>query len=72
MKKYYSQCLICKSDRIFLLRGYERHNLVKCKNCGFVFQRVIPTAEELESHYHIYSYDKEQYFSPVTAMILHK
>jgi len=66
MKEYHSKCLVCRSDRIFPLKGYERHNLVKCKNCGFVFQRVNPTAEELESHYHSYSYDKEHYISPVT------
>ncbi len=66
MKQYNSKCPVCKSDRIFKLKGYERHDLTKCKKCGFVFEGVIPTSEELEMHYCNYSYDKEQYLSPIT------
>src|SRR5947207_2946364 len=66
MKEFHTKCLICDSHKISPLKGYEKHDLAKCKNCGFVFMRAIPTIEELKNHYDTYSYDETQYLSPLT------
>ena len=45
---------------------YQKHQLVKCSNCGFVFMERIPSAEELDTHYAKYNYTVESYLSPIT------
>ncbi len=48
------QCEICGHDKLKLFEVYPRwHNLeiVKCKNCGYVFTRQIPDAEEYKKLY---------------------
>lgn len=64
---FHNHCLLCNSNALKNLVGYEKHNLVKCKNCGFVFIKKIPSLSELESHYSNYVYDREQYLSPLTV-----
>jgi 2-polyprenyl-3-methyl-5-hydroxy-6-metoxy-1,4-benzoquinol methylase len=59
-------CLICESKDLYALAGYEANNLIKCKNCRFVFMSNIPTNEELQNHYSTYSYGQQQYLSPLT------
>lgn len=66
MDKLHKNCLICKSEKLNPLNGYNKYSLVKCGNCGFVFMQQIPTTEELNRHYSNYSYDREQYLSPIT------
>lgn len=57
---FHKLCLICNRSNIFALDGYERHDLLKCADCGFVFMRKIPTNKELEDYYSIYAYEKEK------------
>ena len=57
---FHKLCLICNGSNINTLSGYERHDLLKCENCGFVFMRKIPTGTELENYYSIYAYEKEK------------
>ena len=68
MKKH-SNCLICYSTDIKPLKSYyNKHGLVKCKNCGFVFIDKVPTEEELNAHYSVYSYGREDHLSPITVI----
>lgn len=60
----HKQCLICNSSDLTSLRGYEKHFLIKCSNCSFVFAKKIPTQKELELHYE--GYGRNDYLSPIT------
>ena len=60
----HKHCLICKSSSLKNLRGYEKHFLIKCSNCNFVFAKKKPTREELELHYD--GYGRDDYLSPIT------
>lgn len=62
--KEYRNCLVCQSEKLNDLAGYERHFLTQCANCGFVFAKAIPTPEELEKHYQ--GYGRNDYLSPIT------
>lgn len=62
----HKKCLICDSSNLKQMKGFERHQLVKCSNCSFVFMERIPTLEELNEHYSSYSYDSNEYESPIT------
>lgn len=59
-------CLVCNSQNIGAIKGYEMHQLGKCNDCGFVFMLRIPSQQELADYYSVYSYGKEQYLSPLT------
>ncbi len=50
----YRHCLICSSENIKPLVGYESAFLNSCKNCGFVFCNRIPSDKELSKHYKNY------------------
>jgi 2-polyprenyl-3-methyl-5-hydroxy-6-metoxy-1,4-benzoquinol methylase len=64
----HTNCLICSSSQIHQLpRYYEKHSLVKCRSCSFVFAQRNPTFEELNAHYSNYSYDTEAVLSPLTV-----
>lgn len=60
----FNRCLICSSDAIHSLKGYEKHFLVKCSSCSFVFADKIPSNEELVEHYK--GYGRNDYLSPLT------
>ena len=63
----HEKCLICSSGKLKQLPGYyEKHGLIKCKSCGFVFMEKIPTIDELNLFYSKYSYDSDSYLSPMT------
>jgi 2-polyprenyl-3-methyl-5-hydroxy-6-metoxy-1,4-benzoquinol methylase len=62
----HNSCLVCSSSRLEAMRGYEIHQLHRCKDCTFVFMVRIPTDEELENHYARYSYQGEVALSPLT------
>jgi 2-polyprenyl-3-methyl-5-hydroxy-6-metoxy-1,4-benzoquinol methylase len=66
----HKKCLVCGSTSISSLKDYEKHYLVNCKNCGFVFSQAIPTAEELENHYK--GYGRNDYLSPITIKRYHE
>lgn len=63
-------CLICSSKNISALKGYEKHHLVKCSSCKFVFSQAIPTSEELQNHYK--GYGRNDYLSPITVKRYHE
>lgn len=57
-------CLVCNSEALQKMENYESAHLCKCKSCGFVFCRQIPTPQELEEHYE--GYGRNDYLSPIT------
>jgi 2-polyprenyl-3-methyl-5-hydroxy-6-metoxy-1,4-benzoquinol methylase len=61
---HHKLCLVCNSEKIRDLKGYETNHLCKCSSCGFVFCKPIPTAEELKKHYE--GYGRNDYLSPIT------
>lgn len=66
----HTSCLLCESKNIKALKGYEKHYLVKCSNCDFVFTERIPTLEELIKHYE--GYGRNDYLSPITIKRYHE
>ena len=63
---FHQACIVCGSQNLKNLDGYEESGLCRCQNCSMVFSRKIPTLKELEDHYRNYSYSKEVFVSPVT------
>lgn len=66
----HKSCFVCNGANIHALRGYERHDLVKCFDCGFVFMRKIPTSRELEDYYAVYAYEREKEIPEPTRLSL--
>lgn len=62
--EYFKACLLCGTEKLSPLKKYERHHLVKCGRCGFVFSRRKPTLPELLSIYDFYPIF--QTISPIT------
>jgi 2-polyprenyl-3-methyl-5-hydroxy-6-metoxy-1,4-benzoquinol methylase len=60
----FKACLLCGSENVFALPGYERHQLVKCPSCEFIFCRPIPSIDELKTHYE--SYPRANSISEIT------
>ena len=60
----HENCLICESTKLHPLQEYKKSHLYKCKNCGFIFAKKIPSVTELEEHYK--SYGRNDYLSPIT------
>ncbi len=67
----HTSCVLCESSDIIKLSKFEKHQLVKCGNCGFVFMSRIPTEEELNAHYKLYSYSSNSKVSPLTIQSYH-
>lgn len=61
----HAKCLICRSNRLRPLSGYEKDHLCKCRQCGFVFSKAIPSEAELIDHYK--GYGRNDYLSPITV-----
>ncbi len=53
----FKKCLICNSNDLSILKGYEKNHLCKCGNCGFVFSQKIPLHTELLNEYSKYPRD---------------
>ena len=66
MNNEHKNCLLCNSINLFKLKNYEKHQLIKCSDCGFVFMSRIPSLEDLEKHYKTYSYTNK-IISPLTV-----
>jgi len=64
MHQTHNYCLLCNSSTLYTLRRYDKDYLVKCKSCGFVFCKKIPTNDELTIHYQ--KYTRGGYVSPIT------
>ena len=63
-------CILCNSNKITPLIGYESNFLCKCSNCSFVFANKIPTKYELEVHYD--GYGRNDYLSAITIKRYHE
>ena len=66
----HKNCILCESDSLLKIKGYEQQHLVKCKSCKFVFCEPIPSIEELEVHYK--GYGRNDYLSPITIKRYHQ
>lgn len=51
----FKTCLLCGSDRLCAMQGYEKDHLCKCRSCGFVFAQRIPSQKELLDEYAQYA-----------------
>ncbi len=60
----HKKCLICNFPQLQPMQGYEEAHLCKCRSCGFVFSKQIPSKEELIAHYE--GYGRNDYLSPIT------
>jgi 2-polyprenyl-3-methyl-5-hydroxy-6-metoxy-1,4-benzoquinol methylase len=70
MSQSHKSCLVCSSKTIDSINGYENAHLSKCKSCGFVFSKKIPTQQELITHYQ--DYGRDDYLSPITIKRYHE
>src|SRR3954471_10527613 len=52
---YFQNCLLCGSDQLRVLQGYEKDHLCKCKKCSFVFSQRIPSQQALIDEYAMYA-----------------
>ena len=68
----HQKCFVCNSPEIEELKGYEKHQMSQCRNCGFVFMSRIPSDAELQAHYGMYAYGTQQYLSPLTIESFNK
>ena len=66
----HKNCILCGSGSIKKMKNYEKHHLVKCLSCKFVFCEPIPTELELEKHYE--NYGRNDYLSPLTIKRYHE
>jgi len=48
-------CHVCGFGQHQPLRNYEKHHLVRCRRCSFVFSNIKPTEEELRQVYEGYN-----------------
>lgn len=62
--KDHSSCILCNSNKLKILIGYEKAHLCKCVSCGFVFSIKNPSDNELETYYQ--NYGINNYLSPLT------
>ena len=61
----HKECLVCKGSSLKYLQKYSESYLCKCKDCGFVFSKRIPSEQELIEHYQ--GYGRQDYLSDVTV-----
>lgn len=66
----HQHCLVCGSGKLKALSGFEKHHLVKCSSCGFVFCKPIPSKEELDKVYE--GYGRNDYLSDLTIKAYEK
>lgn len=69
---YHEACISCGSASLLSLKGYERHELGRCTNCGLTFILRIPEAHELAAFYSKYSYSQDPWISPITIKRYHE
>lgn len=61
---FHRTCIVCNSEHIVDMTGYEKAFLCKCSDCGMVFARKIPLRSELDNYYK--NYGTNNYLSPLT------
>src|ERR1700752_1418948 len=60
----HAHCLICNSNQLKILAGYEKAHLCQCGSSSFVFSKEIPSQEVLDNYYR--NYGVNNYLSPIT------
>jgi len=65
--KEHKSCILCNSNKLIDLKGFEKAYLCKCGNCGLVFSKKIPELSELENYYKNYGVQRN---SAVRKIIL--
>lgn len=68
----HTKCILCESNQLAPIKGYEKHDLVRCKRCSMVFIATIPSEEELASFYSTYAYSEDKWISPITIKRYHE
>lgn len=63
-------CIVCGSDNLKALNGFEHASLTRCGECGMVFSSANPTLRELEEYYK--GYGRNDYLSPITIKRYHE
>ncbi len=61
----FNRCLLCGSNALIPMKGYENTFLVRCSSCRFVFCKRKPTNDELKVHYA--SYPRTNAISEITV-----
>jgi len=64
MENVLKKCILCGSEKLKALPGYEFAWLCKCSRCSMVFSSRNPSMEELEDYYK--GYGRNDYLSPLT------
>ncbi len=60
----HKNCILCNSDKLIDLKGFEKAYLCKCISCSLVFSKRIASKEELYDYYK--NYGINTYLSPLT------
>ena len=55
----WDKCYLCDSP--LLKNFYKEKDIVKCKNCSFVFYKPVPSQEDLDLVYS--QYEREEYIT---------
>ncbi len=61
----FKSCIICESQELKILHQYQRAHLCKCRNCGMIFTKKIPSLFELTNYYE--NYGSTHYKSEITT-----
>lgn len=70
-EEYFNACPLCGSKDLHEVKEYSHQHLVKCRNCGFVFSRKIPSDEDLAYVYNTF-FIIQQSVSPITVKRYHE
>ncbi|MDQ3193222.1 MAG: class I SAM-dependent methyltransferase [Bacteroidota bacterium] len=54
MSNFHNECLICGGAKLSVVSKFERAHLTSCIKCGFIFSKMKPTADDLQSYYSDY------------------
>lgn len=66
--KWWEKCYLCGNSNLKDI--HETHHLSKCKSCGFVFYKKIPSEDELNTIYS--AYEREEHITQGSIDKIHK
>lgn len=69
---YLKSCPVCESVIFNDLKGFQSLYLCICSKCSFVFDKRIPSEEELYEHYKVYAYSNIKPISKETIKSYNK
>lgn len=62
----HEHCLLCDGEELVGFSGFSSVELVRCESCGLFFSAMIPSEEELVSHYEEWYSREITYNSPAS------